>query len=227
MIFEAIKISSERPSVAADALINPLRAAMRALSRIINNQSRSSEYSVRLCLSHLLGMRQFECSHAFKFVYAHALHLYLLEQNEWNSEAEQNAVDQSDPIENILHEDWTIDANAEYSHGSLEVKDGRIFMISQAIDYRYRPLEFKDHSPLEYFITTIKVKKSESESKINIKAANKKVQNYMMRMYQHMMILLQMMLILFFLFLIHLLLLLLLLLLVLVVVQRLMDSISN
>ena len=166
MIFEAIKISSERPSVAADALINPLRAAMRALSRIINNQSRSSEYSVRLCLSHLLGMRQFECSHAFKFVYAHALHLYLLEQNEAEqNEAEQNAVDQSDPIENILHEDWTIDANAEYSHGSLEVKDGRIFMISQAIDYRYRPLEFKDHSPLEYFITTIKVKKSESESK--------------------------------------------------------------
>lgn len=144
LFYEAVTVSKQRPSVAADASTNPLRGAMRILTRLINNKVKSVEYPIRLCLSSLLGLKQFTSSHPYQFVFVRAARGDIIQQLKYICAAESDL-----PYTSF----WEHAAVTE-EHSGTGVNDPSgiesVVFVTQYVDYRHRPVDLKLLSLLEF-----------------------------------------------------------------------------
>ncbi len=161
---EAVETSTCRPSTAEDTAVNDLRPAMRVLMRFVNNvATRSKEYSIRQCLSSLLGLDQFYHSHPTASIFVHSARAAIAARLGVLHPATNHTVNQVDQEEISL---WNLEADAENEaastvhrvtteitgdhQGTRAAQATTLRPVFQHQDYEHRPVELAALNLLEF-----------------------------------------------------------------------------
>lgn len=184
LIYIAYQESEQRPSVHSDAGTNPHRRSLRTLNRVLNNNYRMMEVKSKQALGSLLQLSQFDCSHRLQYVHGSAALKFLLREEESRgaaasasgatgeddeaNDSSAEEVDRSD--ENVFffeaqEEDEVGDLapgvpvpqvplNDDLPQQRQERQERPMVVVSQAYNYRHRPIELAHYSLTEFACLT-------------------------------------------------------------------------
>ena len=155
LLAEAYTRSRTHPSVHPDLNENPLRPALRTLQRLINNKTKANEYSLRLIISSLLGMPQFESSHRFKSIWVHSARQQVLNRLR-DTTVYRDALEGTTDVVEIDEE-----APGELARRGVGA-DATLVRVDQATDYSYRHHDLANYSLQEFVCCLLKVTKDRS-----------------------------------------------------------------
>jgi len=130
--------------------------AQRLLNRMVNNQARHFEVSSRLAISKHLGMPQFESSHTYAYIFTWGAVYNIQKQQKvtFTEAAESQNGLSLEQIEEQIDIDLGYQLDIEFGFGDL-IQDphdasGKPMVVSQDIDYKYRPHDLEDLNFMEF-----------------------------------------------------------------------------